>query len=400
MLEAPDARAASSHRASGRAELIDIEKIRRDEFPITRSGIYLDNATLGPLPNRHVSAVNELMGLMSTQGLRDLFRISAEGVDQVRDKAAALLGCDAKHICFVRNTGQGVGLVAQGLAWHAGDEVVLYELDHPACVFPWLNLSDRGVKVRFVKDGGRFGFDPGDVLDLIGPRTRAVCLSLVNVAHGARAAVEKIGAACRNRDIWFVVDAVQALGVLRVDAPLVGADIIVAHGYKFLLSGFGVGLCYCSDRAIADLKVHEVGWNSVTNPFDPDSILAFDLDFATGAKRFEPSFQPLPQVFGMGATLDLLSKVGAEAIEERALSLTRRIISGLVEKGYQVVGRQAVQAESAIISIALRNEAEKQRMGNALAQCQAAASVRESRVRLSPHFYNTEEEVDRLVSCL
>ena len=135
--------------------MIDLEKIRRDEFPITRSGIYLDHATLGPLPNRHVNAVNELMGLMSTQGLRDLFRASAEGVDQVRNKAAALLGCDAKHICFVRNTGQGVGLVAQGLEWHAGDEVVLYELD------------------------------------LIGPRTRAVCLSLVKVAHGARAAVEK-----------------------------------------------------------------------------------------------------------------------------------------------------------------------------------------------------------------
>ena len=104
----------------GPAELIDIEKIRRDEFPITRSGIYLDHATLGPLPNRHVSAVNELMSLMSTQGLRDLFRLSAEGVDQVRNKAAALLGCDAKHICFVRNTGHGVGLVAQGLEWHAG----------------------------------------------------------------------------------------------------------------------------------------------------------------------------------------------------------------------------------------------------------------------------------------
>jgi selenocysteine lyase/cysteine desulfurase len=380
--------------------LIDIEKVRRDEFPITRSGIYLDHATLGPLPNRHIRAVDELMGLMSTQGLRDLFQVSADGVDQVRNKAAALLRCDPKHICFVRNTGQGVGLVAQGLDWRAGDEVVVYELDHPACIYPWLNLSDRGVKTRFVKDRGRFGFDPGDVLDLLGPRTRAVCLSLVNFGHGARCAVEQIGAFCRDRDIWFVVDAVQAVGVLHVDASIIGADIVVAHGYKFLLSGFGIGVCYCSDRALAELKVHEVGWNSVKNPFDIDSILAFDLDLATGARHFEPSFQPLPQVFGMGATLDLLNEAGAEAIEGRVLALTRRIVAGLLEKGYQVVGPQAIEAQSAIISIALRSDAEKQRMENGLAQCHAACSVRESRVRLSPHFYNTDEEVDRLVSCL
>jgi selenocysteine lyase/cysteine desulfurase len=380
--------------------LIDIERIRRDEFPITRSGIYMDNATLGPLPNRHLRAVNDFMQQMSAEGLRDLFRISADGVDQVRDKAAALLQCDPKHICFVRNTGQGVNLVAQGVQWQAGDEVVLYELDHPACIFPWLNLSDRGLEVRFVRDRGRFGFDPGDVLELIGPRTRAVCVSLVNFAHGARSAVEDIAAFCRERDIWFVVDAVQALGVLRVDASQIGADVIVAHGYKFLLSGFGIGICYCSDRAIADLRVREVGWNSVKNPFDLDRILDFELDFATGAKRFEPSFQPLPQVFGMAATLDLLHEVGAQAIEEHVLSLTGRLIAGLLEKGFRVVGRQAVHAESAIISVALRDDAERQRVEGALRQCQVACAVRESRVRLSPHFYNTDDEVDRLLSCL
>jgi cysteine desulfurase/selenocysteine lyase len=380
--------------------LTDIERIRREEFPITRSGIYLDSATLGPLPSRHVRAVNDFMQLMSAQGLRDLFHISAEGVDEVRDKAARLLNCDPKHICFVRNTGQGVNLVAQGLQWQAGDEVVLYELDHPACVFPWLNLSDREVKIRFVRDRGRFGFDPDDVLGLLGPRTRAVCVSLVNFAHGARASVEDIAALCRERDIWFVIDAVQALGVLRVDASLIGADIVVAHGYKFLLSGFGIGICYCSDRALAELKVREVGWNSVKNPFDLDSILGFELDFATGARRFEPSFQPLPQVFGLAATLDLLDEVGSQAIEQHALSLTERLIAGLVEKGYQVVGPQAVHAESAIISVGLRDDAQKKRVESALAQCQAACAVRESRVRLSPHFFNTDDEVDQLLSCM
>jgi selenocysteine lyase/cysteine desulfurase len=300
----------------------------------------------------------------------------------------------------VRNTSQGVSFVARGLTWAAGDEVVLYELDHPACVFPWLNLSDRGVKIRFVKDRGRYSFDPVDVLDLIGPRTRAVCVSLVNFGHGARSSVEEIAAFCRDRDIWLVVDAVQAIGVLRVDASVMGADIIVAHGYKFLLSGFGIGICYCSDRALTELNVQEVGWNSVRNPFDPDTVLDFELDFATGAKRFEPSFQPLPQVFGMGATLDLLDEVGLQAIQDRVLSLTERLTAGLLEKGYQVVGPQAVKAESAIISVALRDDAERHRVESAVTRCQTVCSVRESRMRLSPHFYNTENVVYRLLCCL
>lgn len=380
--------------------MIDLEKIRREEFPITERGIYLDHATLGPPPTRHVRTVTAFLERMSTEGLDDLFRISVEGVDGVRKKAASLLRCGPKNIFLARNTSQGVSLVAEGLHWQAGDEVIVYELDQPAGVFPWLNLSDRGVKVRFIKDRGRNGFDVDDVLDLLSPRTRVVCVSLVNFAHGTRANVEDMAELCRARDVWFVVDAIQALGALCVDASTLGADIVVAQGYKFLLSGFGIGICYCSDRALTELKERQVGWNSVENPFDLDRILDFQLTFPASAKRFEPSFQPLPQVFGMGATLDLLSEVGAEAIQSRVLSLARRLSGGLLEKGYQVAGRQAAQPESAIISVAMRSDGERDRLEKGLRESRTKCAIRESRVRLSPHFYNTEEEIDRVLSCL
>ncbi len=301
--------------------MIDVETIRREEFPITRRGIYLDNATLGPPPARHVRAVTALLQRMSAEGLDDLFAISDEGVDVVRAKAAALLHADPSHVFFVRSTSHGVAVVAERLTWREGDEVVLYELDHPAGVFPWLNLADRGVKVIFIKDRGRFGFDADDVREMLSPRTRAVCVSLVNFAHGTRADVQEIAEMCRTRGIWFVVDAVQALGALTVDASRLGADVVVAHGYKFLLSGFGLGIACCSDRALAELKVCRIGWNSVENPFNVDRILAFDMRFPPSAKRFEPSFQPLPQVFGLGATLDLFHEVGTGAIEKHVLSL-------------------------------------------------------------------------------
>jgi selenocysteine lyase/cysteine desulfurase len=380
--------------------VIDVETIRREEFPITRRGIYLDNATLGPPPARHVRAVTEFLERMSTEGLDDLFAISEEGVDAVRAKAAALLNADPSHVFFVRSTSHGVAAVAEGLTWRDGDEVVLYELDHPAGVFPWLNLADRGVMVRFIKDRGRFGFDADDVHEVLTPRTRAVCVSLVNFAHGSRADVEEIAKLCRARGIWVVVDAVQALGALRVDASALGADLVVAHGYKFLLSGFGLGIACCSERALAELKVRQVGWNSVENPFDVDRILAFDMRFPPSAKRFEPSFQPLPQVFGLGATLDLFQEIGPDAIEKRVLSLAGRLVAGLGDKGYEVVGRQATEPRSPIVSIALREDDERARIQSGLRESKTTCSVRESRVRLSPHFYNTDQEIDHLLSCL
>ncbi len=379
---------------------VDIDRLRREEFPITKHGIYLDHATLGPPPTRHVQAVTSLLQRMSTEGLSDLFAISAQGVDQVRSMAAALLNAEAANVFFVRSTSHGVGIVAEGLDWRAGDEVIIYELDHPAGVFPWLNLAARGLTVKFVRDRGRFGFEASDVLDLLTPRTRVVCVSLVNFAHGTRAPIEEIAEICRSRDIWLVVDAVQAMGAIRVDVSRLGADMVVAHGYKFMLSGFGIGIAWCSNRALRELSVRQVGWNSVEHAFDIERILAFQMNFAPSAKRFEPSFQPLPQVFGLGATLDLFNEVGVDAIETSVLALTSRLIAGLLEKGYQVVGPQAEHPRSAIVSVAMRNEGEKVRVERALRESQTRCAVRESRVRLSPHFYNTMEEIDQLLDAL
>ena len=380
--------------------MIDVEAIRREEFPITRRGVYLDNATFGPPPARHVRAVTAFLERMSAEGLDDLFAISDEGVDAVRAKAAALLNAHPSNVFFVRSTSHGVGVVAEGLSWREGDEVILYELDHPAGVFPWLNLADRGVKVRFIKDRGRFGFDSDDVREMLSPRTRVVCVSLVNFAHGTRADVEGIAGICSERGVWFVVDAVQALGALTVDASRLGADVVVAHGYKFMLSGFGLGIASCSDRALAELRVSQIGWKSIENPFDLDRMLAFDMRFPPSAKRFEPSFQPLPQVFGLGATLDLLHEAGVDAIEKRVRSLAGRLVAGLREKGYEVVGPQASETRSPIVSVAVRGEDERERIQRGLRESKTTCAVRESRVRLSPHFYNTEDEIDLLLSSL
>src|SRR5207249_2785353 len=144
--------------------------------------------------------------------------------------------CSAADIAILHSTTEGLSLVAQGLDWEAGDEVISYELEHPNAVYPWKNLADRGVVIRYIKDAG-YRFDADQVAELITDRTRVVCLSLVNFGHGFRSPVERISAMCKPRGIWVVIDAVQAVGSISVDVAALGADIVSAHAYKWLLGG-------------------------------------------------------------------------------------------------------------------------------------------------------------------
>jgi cysteine desulfurase/selenocysteine lyase len=380
----------------------DFAAIRRQEFPITESGSYLDNAARGPLPRSYTHVVGEFLREMSE---RMPARNSELLIEETRGRAARLLNCGAEEVALLATTSQGLNLVPGGLDWRAGDEVILYEMDHPTDIYAWLNLTDRGVTARFVKDrGGRY--EAEDVERLIGPRTRAVCLSLVNYGHGFRAPMEAIGEICRRRGIWLVVDAIMALGALRVDAPSLGADIIAAHGYKFLLSGFGVAVCYCSPRARRELRVAEVGYKGMERVMDyarhlPNFQLLAGrpLDFTTAARRFEAGTQALAVVVGMKATLDLMLSVGVDAIENRIFGLVARLLEGLLAKGYQVAGSIRDGERSAIVSFT-RPGMDVAEVSRGLRERRIHHHTLHQRIRLSPHFYNDPNDLEAAIACL
>jgi cysteine desulfurase / selenocysteine lyase len=385
---------------SGRA--LDVDTIRQREFPLSRSRIYLNNCARGPLPRSHVAAVEAYLHEMSDEMSG---RDSALLIEETRERAARLLNCGAEEVALLSTTSQGLNLVPGGLDWRRGDEVILYEMDHPTDIYAWLNLADRGVVARFVKDrGGRY--TPEDVKALIGPRTRAICLSLVNYGHGFRAPVEAIGEICRKRGIWLVIDAIMALGALKVDAQAIGADIIVAHGYKFLLSGFGVAICYCSPRARSELRVPEVGYKGMERVMDyarklPDfeRLVGRPLEFTAGARRFEAGTQALAVVAGMKASLELMLSVGAEAIESRILALAAQLTDGLLAKGYRIAGSTAAGERSAIVSFT-RNGLDSAAVSRRFKEARIDHIVTHDRPKLSPHFYNTAAEIDTALACL
>ena len=258
-----------------------------------------------------------------------------------------------------------MGLIASGLVWQPGDEVIVVEHEFEGCVAPFLGLRD--VIVRVAEEAPA-------IPHLLGARTRAVALSLVDRATGVRAPIEAIAAACRERGVWLALDAAQAMGVLDLDAPAIAADVVSAHGYKFLLSGFGLAPTYCSERALAELRVPRPGWKNAHAGH-------------ASAARFEPTMSPLPVLAGMRESLRLLNSFDAGERERRALAAARAIAAGL----------GTVEQESSLVSVP-RPEAEA--LAAQLRASGVVAAAVDGRLRLSTHFFTTQQDVDALLERL
>lgn len=365
----------------------------RDEFPITRSWIYLDHATYGPHPRRYADAVAGVAEKLS----REPLGTTSNGIEEVRANAARLIHAAPDQVSLLHSTSEGAALIAQGLDWRAGDEVILYEHEFPGAVAPWVGLADRGVRLRVIADRGRQRFDLDDVEALLSPRTRAICVSLVNNLNGFRAPVAGIRELCGDRDIWIACDAVQAMGALDIDVQALGADVVAAHGYKFLLSGFGNSIVYFSERARRELRVNNVGPRNAGG--ETPQLLDRGLAPPADGKRFEVSVPNLPSVIGMGESLALLSEVGTEVIEDHVLSLTARLTAGVRERGYEVVSSEQAGERSAVVSVTSTRTPPAEVQAR-LHERGVVCAVRAGRLRFACHLFNTAGEIDRAVAAL
>jgi selenocysteine lyase/cysteine desulfurase len=375
-------------------QLIDVESLRRSEFPITDRWLYFDAATYGPHPRRYVQSITDIATRLST----DLLGQTSGELEGVRASAAQLLHAPVEQVALLRSTGEGTNLVASGVAWQPGDEVILYELDFPSLISPWLAQADRGVNIRVIEDRGRNRFDVDDFRQLLTQRTRAISVSLVNNTTGFRAPVEDIAALCREHNVWLTVDAVQAVGSVDVDAPSFGADIVVAHSYKFLLSGFGQAIAHISERAIQQLRVPHVGMRNLESTTGA-SLLESGLHLYASARKFEPSNPNLAATLAMRTSIDLLLEVGPSRIERHNQELCARLRDGLLEKGYRLITSD-LPGESAGLVCATSDSVTPESVQEMLAAEHVQCAVRGGNLRFAPHLYNTAREIDQLIDLL
>ena len=367
----------------------------RDEFPVTETYIYMNHAGVAPLSRRVQDAMVAFMEDATLHGAvhADAW---AETAEVCRTRAAQLINADATEIAFMKNTTQGILIAANGIDWQAGDNVVTTAVEFPANVYPWWSLKERyGVNTRMVPErDGRIHVE--DIAAMIDKRTRVLTISHVEFASGFRNDIKALGELCQARDIWFVVDAIQGLGVVEVDVKLCHIDILAADGHKWLLAPEGAAIFYCANERREQLINTNIGWSSVVNPRD---FLNYDLTQQPNATRFEEGSYNSVGLYGLNAAIELLLDIGIPAIEARVLELTARLIDGLQAKGYCVLTSKT-DSERAGIVIFESNRYTPTEIYETLYNENIITAERGSGVRISPHFYNTTSEVNRLLEVL
>jgi selenocysteine lyase/cysteine desulfurase len=348
----------------------------------------------------HVRAATRfLTDLATTQPPTSLSEYERLG-GEIRGLGAELLDCRPADIALLASTTAAMSIVPLGLDWRRGDEVVLYEREYPSVVYAWRELRRRGVRIRFVPDrDNRFELD--ELVGLISPRTRAVSVSLVNFVSGFRAPVEQIGRACRERGIWFQVDAVQAAGVIPVSVREIGADVVAAQGYKHLLAGRGVTLCFCSERARSELALAAPAWISTTDFTSVDGVLDHEAArFTSDARRFESAVPSFAALWGMTESLRLVLAAGPRRIESHVHGLLDVLVEELLAREYTIHTPLAPGERSSIVSVSPPGETDLQALAAKLEERRVAVSVRGDGLRISPHLYNDRDDVGRLLEAL
>lgn len=368
------------------------EKIRQ-EFSVVKNRIFFDHAKVSPLPMRVREAVTEFVNDTSSFGTANYSDWMAR-VESVRASFAKLIHADPGEVAFVKNTSEGISIVANGIDWKPGDNVVIPDIEFPANVYPWWNLKRLGVETRLVHAvDGRVLFD--DLVACVDKRTRVVSISSVECNSGFRTDLNRIGSFCRDKGILFCVDAIQSLGVLPMNVKRDHIDFLSADGHKWLMSVEGLGGFYISSEALEAIRPTVVGWNSMVNPLD---FMNYDFTLRPDAGRFEEGSFNTMSIQAFGAALSLFHEVGVNNIEQRIMSLGDKILGELQRRNLKVLNSVVQEERSGIISFT--GEMDLKKLSDFMAESQVSLTVRDGMVRLSPHFYNSENEIDRFFDLL
>lgn len=373
---------------------MDTLKDFRHLFPVTQRYVYLNHASTGPLPTPAVEAMTSFIA--QREGREEAGLESwDERVAEVRGLVARLIHATVEEIAFVGSTSHGLNIVAAGLDWQAGDNVVCAETEFPANVYPWLNLRRKGVEVRFAQERqGRIPLEA--IAEQMDDRTRMVALSFVEFFTGYRNDLAAVSELCRQNGALLCVDGIQGLGALPLDVNECGVDFLAAQAPKWLLGPIGIGFLYCRRQRLPELDLAMGGWRGVV---EHEEFFRYDSGWFPNARRFEVGSLNYLGVTGMGASLQLLLDAGIERIEARILALTDYLLARLKADGYEIITPHACPGErSGIISFVPKEDPEA--LAERLKAAGIIVSARGPYIRVSPHFYNTEAEIERLIEAV
>ncbi len=379
-------------------EILSNEELRRHEFPVTAKQVFLAHAGDCPLPRRVAEAVAGYVHLAAT-GDQERF-IYPQILSDGRQLGAQLLNCRAEEVSFVGPTSLALSLIAGGLTFRRTDNILVYFDDYPSNVYPWMALAERGVEVRLLNNRGLGIIRPRDVLGQIDENTRMVALATCHFISGYRLEYAAIGQVLREKNILFCLDAIQTVGAFPMAMEHV--DLLAADAHKWLLGPCAAGLMYVRQPLQERLHPGAYGWNNVGCP---NFVAQEQITFRQGPARFEPGTYNLLGIVGLKAAMELLLEIGVENIAAELLRKRAWLVPALQAKGCAVLNADAPAANaSGIITFQIPGQ-DMAAVHEKLAAANIITSLRTDRtgqryIRLSPHFYNTDADLQRVVELL
>lgn len=371
----------------------------RQQMPAGRDWAYFDHAAVAPISGPAAAALQAWGDDVAANGAAN-WLVWSQRVEEARHAAARLIGAAAEEIALVPNTTAGISLVAEGFPWQPGDNVVAPANEFPSNLYPWMNLAQRGVEVRRVEPvGGRLDLDR--LSAACDSRTRIVTASWVGYTSGWRSDPAELAAMAHSHGALLFLDAIQGLGAFPLDVKAAGVDFLAADGHKWLLGPEGAGVCYIRRELLDLLRPQNVGWHSVRHQHDFSHI---ELDLKPAAERFEGGSQNIAGFVALGASINLLQLAGIEAVGQRIIELTDLACQRLEEISAVIVSDRTPRNKSGIVSFDLPSrggaapdlmEIRRKLMGQ-----HVLLSCRGGHLRISPHAYNTPEDIDRLIEAI
>ncbi len=368
-------------------ELNDIRKL----FPHINSGkVYFNHASIGPLPNNVKDAIANYTAQRNLEPIGNYAEF-VETEKRAKSKLARLIGSEFGKVAWTNNVANAMSFLVTGLKWNKNDHILIHDIEFPSNAYPFLNLRNEGVNVEVIKTKeGRIDFE--ELKSKITKQTKLISVSFVQFWSGYKIDLNEFGKFCTEHDILFCVDGIQGVGTFPVDAIKNNIDFLAGSSQKWLLSLQGCAFFHISDKLHAMIKPRAMGWYSVKSDWE---LLNYDMELKDDATRYETGTRNALGITAFEKSLDIFLDTGIEKVGEYILQNTKYLMSLLKETG--IVPLLDGVADKNLSGIVTFRYDKPDELKKFLGKRDIIVEVREGCIRVSPHFYNTKSEINKLM---
>ena len=372
----------------------------RSEFADFGDVAYLNASLQGPLPLVAVRAAQEALEWKKRPDVM-ADSVYFELPDRIREKVSRLIGGKPEEFAVTSGASAGLAAVAAGIDWKPGDEVLVGKGEFPAHFSTWLRYEQAGkLRVRVVEPRGQF-LTPEDYIAQMGPQTRVISASYVRFDNGARLNTPPIAEACRKFGTALILDLSQCAGGMPIDIHATGATMAVASGYKWMLGPYGCGFFWIAEEWIERLPLGAVYFMALEGAHDFHSMFKHQLRPVPGARRWDsPETANFTNLAAYDASLDLLLRIGIDAVAQHVDALTAKIVERLPREKCVLASPEERQGRGPYVCVSARKIEETMALYEKVRAANVHVSFRENAIRCSPFIYNTPEQIDRLIAVL